>query len=283
LPKIYNLVCDGNSVTAGTGASNADNTSWPPVCMNALITSQASHPNAFWSLKSVAVSGQTTPQRTAAFATSVQPLFNQDYAHNIVSFFEVRNDVNFNAVTLEQAITNVQAYVTQARANGWEVLLITPTPTSQTTNGQNTIINNFNAWLRLHPEWSDIPIVDTAAHASLSNPANLTFFNADGLHLTDAGYAVIADLVEDRLATIGPASTVDAQLLLKRLVYDFDLLEVSNNALWVTRVAAIATASNRRLFQGGNMDRLRARYSAYGLDSATQAALYAELVTAFNT
>jgi hypothetical protein len=228
----------------------------------------------------VAVSGATTPQRTAAFSTAVQPLFNQSYARNIVSFFEVRNDVTFNAVTLNQAIANVQAYVTQARANGWEVLLITPTPTTQTTNSQNTIILDFNTWLRANPTWSDIPIVDTAAHASLSDPTNLTFFNADGLHLTDAGYAIIADLVEDRLATLGVSDGVDQTLLLKRLVHDFDLLEVSNNSLWVTHVAAISTAAYRRLFQGGNMDRLRYRYYIYGLSDANQAAIYAELVSA---
>lgn len=278
--KIYNLICDGNSLTAGTGSSDSETTAWPPVCFAGLIASQASHPNAYWSVKNVGVAGHTTLQRISAFAVSVHLQFNSAFARNIVSFFEVRNDVVNNGATLEQAITNVQAYVTQARQNGWEVLLITPTPTTQTSNNQNTIINDFNAWLRLHPEWSDIPIVDAAADPSLSDPANLTFYNVDGLHLTDAGYAVLAGLVEDRIAELADPG-VDQLLLLKRLVHDYDLLEVSNPTLWATRVAAIATASYRQLFMGSARDRQRYRYMIYGWTLSTMTVVYNELLAAF--
>jgi lysophospholipase L1-like esterase len=112
--KIYNLVCDGNSITAGTGSSNNAELAWPPLLMSLLSANQSQHADKYWSQKNMGVAGHTTQQRTAAFATSVQPQFNRAYARNIVTFFEVRNDVVTNAVTLEEAIANVQSYVTQA-------------------------------------------------------------------------------------------------------------------------------------------------------------------------
>src|SRR5690349_24685304 len=109
MAKIFNLVCDGNSITAGNGVTQS--LAYPAMARTALITSQATlHPNAYWSVKSVAISGHTTPQRTAAFVTDVQPLFNTTYARNIVVFFEVVNDIVTNAVTADAAIANVTTY-----------------------------------------------------------------------------------------------------------------------------------------------------------------------------
>jgi lysophospholipase L1-like esterase len=277
--KIYNLVCDGNSITAGTGSSNNAENAWPPVLMSLLSGNQAQHPDKYWSQKNVAVAGHTTQQRTAAFATSVQPQFNQSYARNIVTFFEVRNDVVTNGVTLNQAITNVQAYVSQARLNGWEVMLATVPPNTTTTNSVNTIIPQFNTWLRDNPQWSDFPIVDLAADPSLDDPTDTNFYNVDQLHFNDAGYVVAAGLFQTALeSTVDP---IDTLLLTKRLVYSFDQLEKTNPTEWADKVAAIDTDSYKRLFQAGNFDRLRFRYAVYGYSAEELEVVYNELVTAF--
>ncbi len=280
MAEIYNLVCDGNSLTAGTFASDADNTAWPPVCRGLLIASQATHANKHWSVKSVAVSGHTTIQRIAAFTTDVQPQYNVAYARNIVTFFEVINDVITNAATLPVAIVNVNTWIAQARTGGWEVMLSTVPPTTSTGNSANTVIPLFNDYLRTNiATMSDFPVVELANHASLSNPANLTFFNADGVHLTDAGYAVVASVFHDAIvATVD--SGPNTLSLLKRIVYDFDQLEKADAVTWALKVAAITTESNRKIFQAGNMDRLRYRYSVYGFDNARLASVYAELVAA---
>lgn len=278
--KLYNLVCDGNSITAGTGSSSNAEFAWPPVLMAALSANQAQHPDKYWSQKNVAVAGHTTQQRTAAFATSVQPQYNPAYARNIVTFFEVRNDVVTNAVTLEQAITNVQAYVTQARLNGWEVMLATVPPNTTTTNNVNTIIPLFNTWLRDNPSWSDFPIVDLAADPSLDDATDTNFFNVDQLHPNDAGYVVAASVFQDVIEAITDTG-VDTLLLTKRLVYDFDQLEAVNPVAWAAKVAAISTATYRKLFQGGTMDRLRYRYTVYGFDAQTLTVVYNELLAAY--
>lgn len=227
-------------------------------------------------LKRIAISGNTTQQRTAAFLTEAAPLFSVGYGMNVITFFEVVNDVVTNAVTLDQAIANVQAYVRLARRIGFKVMLATPTPTNNTGNGANTIIPLFNTWLRANPLWSDFPIVDLAANASLSNPSNLTFYNADGLHLTDAGYAVMAQLFHDAIAAI--KDNADPLLYLKQLVYDFDQLEQSKPVDWAARVAAIVNPDYRRLF---TLDRIRYRYAVYGWPNETLTVVYNDLLQAY--
>ncbi len=246
----------------------------------ALVTSQASHANAVWSVKSTGVSGSTTPMRTSAFPTEVQPLFNLGYARNVVVFFEAVNDFVTNNASVATAFANYQAYVAQAHRGGWTVLLCTTPPTTNAGNSANTRVPQFNTILRANATLSDLPLVDLAAHPNLDDPTDLTYFNADGLHLTDAGYATIADLVEDRLTALGDI-TIPTLLKLKRLIQDFDDLEVSRNASWVTRVAAISSSIHKRMFQGGSMDRRRARYMVYGWGEQTLLTVYADLLAAY--
>lgn len=281
MAKIFNVVTDGNSLTSGTQASVPETTGYPPVLMrDALIASQASHVNAVWSVKSTGVSGATTTSRTAAFSADVQPLWSIGYARNIVVFFEAVNDFVTNNASVAQAFANYQTYVRQAKLGGWTVLLCTSPPTTNTGNAANTRIPQFNTLLRANASLSDLPLVDLAAHPNLDDPTDATYFHADGLHLIDAGYATVADLVEDRLTALGDI-TVSNLAKLKRLVDDFDKLEVANNALWVTRVAAISNAFYRRMFQGSNLDRRRFRYMVYGWSDGTITVVYTDLLTAF--
>lgn len=73
----------------------------------------------------------------------------------------------------------------------------------------------------------------------------------------------------------------DTLTLLKRKVKAFDDLEVSGHASWVTKVAAIVNGDFRKMFQGGNADRLRYRYLVYGWDRATLILVLADLTNAF--
>lgn len=89
----------------------------------------------------------------------------------------------------------------------------------------------------------------------------------------------------NRVAIISPYELVDSDpdqlTLLKRLVNDFDELEVSDNAAWVIKVAAVTSDNYRKIFQGGTFDRLRFRYLAYGWDDATLVEVFDDLTDAF--
>lgn len=85
-----------------------------------------------------------------------------------------------------------------------------------------------------------------------------------------------AVITDQELADTDP----DPLTLLKRLVNDFDELEVSDPTAWETAVAAIVTDVYKKLFEGGNLDRLRFRYAVYGYDADRLEVVYNELETA---
>lgn len=87
-----------------------------------------------------------------------------------------------------------------------------------------------------------------------------------------------------RIAKISQFERVDPSpdnlTLLKRKVDEFDVLETDDPPEWETAVGAISDENYRKLFQGGNMDRLRFRYQAYGWDNATIERMLTDLTTA---
>lgn len=88
----------------------------------------------------------------------------------------------------------------------------------------------------------------------------------------------------NRVAIISDFERVDPApdnlTLLKRKVDEFDQLETSDESAWSDAVAAISNSYYRRMFQGGNMDRLRFRYLVYGFDDETIETVLLELDTA---
>ena len=70
-------------------------------------------------------------------------------------------------------------------------------------------------------------------------------------------------------------------VLLKRLVNDFDLLEVSDPVAWAVAVDAITTEEYQRMFTGSNFDRERYRYLVYGYEDSRLSAAFDELDAAF--
>jgi hypothetical protein len=85
--------------------------------------------------------------------------------------------------------------------------------------------------------------------------------------------AVISDF--DR---VDPAP--DQLCLLKRQVDLFDQLEVADVVAWAAAVALIQDPRARKMFEGGNMDRLRARYGVYGWELSLIEATTTDLETA---
>ena len=88
----------------------------------------------------------------------------------------------------------------------------------------------------------------------------------------------------NRIAKLSEWEAVDPNpttlTLLKRLVNDMDLLEVSDAEAWVTAVSALTSDTALSLFQGtraSQMARLRCRYAVYGYETDRQLALIDEI------
>lgn len=185
------MVCHGNSITRGFGSTDVTINSYPVVLAGLL---EAAYPG-LWAVTRKGFDGFTTTQLTANFATEVHALLSTSVGKNVVVIHEGANEIK-NGLTVQQAIDNMITYCTQARNLGWEVWLCTATPRVNTAQVEANIAS-WNAYVRANagPVFGARRLIDLEADPSLSNAHDLTYYNVDGIHPTDAGYAVIANVV----------------------------------------------------------------------------------------
>lgn len=178
----------GNSITRGFGSSDVTTKSYPPLLQGLLDAAQPGQ----WVVTRKGFDGFTTPQLTANFAAEVHALYAASVGRNVVLINEGGNQIK-NGATVQEAIDSMLAYCSQARDLGWEVWISTATPRVNTTQVMANIAA-FNDYLRAHVLDFGSKLVDFAADPSLDDAHDLTFYNPDGIHPTDAGYAAIANV-----------------------------------------------------------------------------------------
>jgi lysophospholipase L1-like esterase len=115
------------------------------------------------------------------------------------------NDLYFGATGAE-LIALAQTWLTARKSAGWKVVSFTMTPRS---NGPTPATfeehrQTFNTWLRANWATYAHAIVDLGADARIGDDGDetdLTYYNADRVHMSDAGYAVVAELVAAEMLT----------------------------------------------------------------------------------
>lgn len=175
------VVCDGNSLTQGTGG-----TSYPTQLA-------ALYPSTILVINT-GISGQTT-QEMSATATDVRP-FISAAVPSVVVAWEVRNDLYHNAsVTAAQAVANLWTYCQSRRAEGAKVVAVNVSKcTTPASNLSAQDITDANAAIATdYASYAD-RLVDVGGIAELQNPADTNYFT-DGVHMTTAGYALVANAV----------------------------------------------------------------------------------------
>jgi lysophospholipase L1-like esterase len=179
-----NVVALGNSITAGAGLSGGQD--YPSQLRTSL--------GSTWQVFNSGHSGETTPQLSANFASYVQSHYTAVATRNILVVNEVGNDL-IGGASEATALANMRALIAQGRAAGWRVYFATTTPRTvpNFTAGQQTAASNINAFFRNNASERD-GLIDWAANANLSDPANLTYYQ-DGVHPTAAGAVILASLV----------------------------------------------------------------------------------------
>lgn len=187
--RLLNLViCDGNSLTLGLFSSTGHD--YPSVLSNLL--------GYGWSKFNFGVGGQTTEQMNADAATQVDPLFQSSgRTLQIVVFWEGRNSMvpTGGNETPAQSYSATTTYVQGRRAAGFKVIVCTIID-DQGSDDAGFTANQiaYNNLAVANTAGADL-IVRLDQDSRLSDATNATYFNADKIHLTDAGYAVVAALV----------------------------------------------------------------------------------------
>lgn len=188
------IVCDGNSLTLG----GYDSSPYPSQ-LSTLINAQTTGVTVY----NKGVNAQDTLDMIADAASDIDSLYT-GAAACLVMAWEVGNDLYFNDGNVALAMENIETYCLGRRAAGFKVFLLgimdrqQPTLT-QTEAEYKASIDAANSAMRAN--WSTFAdaFVDLAVDSRLADASNLTYFNADKVHLKNAGCAVVAELVMEKM------------------------------------------------------------------------------------
>lgn len=179
--------CDGDSLTYGTGSTN--NTNGYPAQI--LVGSSVVVNNGVPGEK---ISDNTNAVRTLATFATVSG------GRRVAIFCEGINDIA-TADSSANIIINIGAWINTVRTAYPDAILIGMTLTYY-TGASPTILSRIDAVNAYITGSADFDyVVDLIADPRLIDPSNMTYYKADGVHRTDAGYGVVAELIDFVLGT----------------------------------------------------------------------------------
>lgn len=188
------IIFEGDSLTFGIDSSDNITMSYP-----AQLSRLSSSPPKIWNGGS---GGDTALLNNAAVATKSILTGIAAYSNRLIVYWLGTNDIA-NGRTAGQLEGDITAYIAAVRAADPTAVIFGNTIIARDPfNGtQDTTLATVNDWIKNSAGFDHV--VDLAADARLSDPTNLTYFNADGIHLTDSGYGVVAGLVRTAINAAG--------------------------------------------------------------------------------
>ena len=184
------IACHGNSLTLGTQATAGQE--YPTVLQGLRPTDTVYNKGFAGAQTSALISGSPTTD----YPDIVAPLFA---AGAWYVPWEVLNSIFFGA----SAATAYNDFVTLCglgRATGYKVLAVTGSKTrGDYTGAMQTASDTANASIRANWATFADALYDPNADSRFADSNNTTYYNADKVHYTDAGYAIIANGVNAAL------------------------------------------------------------------------------------
>lgn len=180
------VICDGDSLTRGLGATAGND--YPSVLASELSTA--------FDVRNFGADSQTlTNMSSDAVAQIDTPTGTTLNRQNIIVAWGGGNDLYFG----DSAATTISDFETYCGArNSAGLLVVACTIIDRTEGGGSwTAAEADTVNTSIRANWATYAdaLCDLAADARLSDHTDLTYYSADGTHLTDAGYAAVAELV----------------------------------------------------------------------------------------
>jgi len=185
------LVFDGCSLVDDAGVARDDGM---PAQVIALLPADLD-------MKNLGVGGQTTQMMAADAATEVDPLYDAARPANVLVAWEGTNDLILGAAPsydAPEAYRHLAAYCKARQRAGFQVVICTVLPRGRSAAFYEAR-NALNAELRAH--WTSFAdaLADVAADKTIGAggaEADKRYYR-DTVHLTAAGYAIVARVVAD--------------------------------------------------------------------------------------
>lgn len=198
----FSVVAHGNSLTRGQGATDPATTSYPPV-LDGLLGSEAT-------VYREGTDGIATGSMVTEFRTRIGSVYRPGIPaeEDVYVGWEIGNDLL--AGTAEAAaLLTYKRLCGAALAWGFRVVACTVPPRADLVGADDTERQNINTSIVANYAQYAHALADIGAAANLQNTADTTYFQPDGVHLKDAGYAEVAAAVQPAIAPAVAASVTD--------------------------------------------------------------------------
>lgn len=190
-----NLIFPGDSLTDGQNAS-AQASNYPNVCVAALSGNRANY-----GVLNLGIRGQSADQfDTTNYDIQVAPMSITRYPKNIAVLWLGTNDIKNFAKDENQTYASIKNGWAKLRAKGFKIVAITCLPRNDA--GFDVTRLAYNVLIKSDASLYDA-LADVAADANigdLADTTNPTYYEAAGVHLTNAGYAIVAGIVGTAVA-----------------------------------------------------------------------------------
>lgn len=176
----------GDSLTSGTGVNIND-----------------SYPEQLWRLRAgnfdginAAWPGIGVPQIITEGTADVDTFYDAaTYTGKKVCVLWVGTNNLSIGQSAASILADLQTYASDRQTTGWQILVCTITPQSGITGAEETERTTLNSDIITNTgSWHDGSI-DLAGNANLDDETDTTYYNGDQVHMTAAGYGVVASLV----------------------------------------------------------------------------------------
>lgn len=191
-------VFDGNSLTSGQGATGGNDY---PSQVAVILARYGSYTKY-----NFGVGAQTTTDMASDAATQIDTLYNAANPQNIVVPWEITNELYFGT-SAATAYANYVSYCQARLAAGFYVIALTVLPRSNvgTPGGFETDRQAVNTSLRANWATFANALADVAADARIGDAGDetdTTYYDGSNVHLNNAGYAIVAQLVAGKILGI---------------------------------------------------------------------------------
>lgn len=177
-------VIEGDSITAGGSAPFED---WPAQWCRLHRTQPA--------MLKVAKAGRLVDDMQANAVTRIDnELAARSYQRELAVLWGGSNDINQVVATAATVQADIASWVAGRKTAGIHTIVLTTLPRVDFDAGEETMRQAVNSWILSGGSGADT-VVDVNTDARLADPNDAAYF-ADGVHLTAAGYAIIAAKVK---------------------------------------------------------------------------------------